>query len=159
MKAIDVARYLITLEAGEAQIDDESLKGFCISHLKIQKMLYFCQGYYLGLYNKPLFDEKIEAWQHGPVIPSVYNFFKKDNQSYMIPSQNYLMNESEISSLGKNEKEMIDSVFQIKGQYSAWKLRDETHSQSPWIDAYNIAPNTEITQKTLSAYFARFWQE
>ena len=43
MKAIDVARYLITLEAGEAQIDDESLKGFCVSHLKIQKMLYFCQ--------------------------------------------------------------------------------------------------------------------
>ena len=77
----------------------------------------------------------------------------------MIPSQNYLMNESEISSLGKSEKEMIDSVFQIKGQYSAWKLRDETHSQSPWIDAYNIVPNTEITQKTLSAYFARFWQE
>ena len=143
MKAIDVARYLITLEAGEAQIDDQDLKGFCVSHLKIQKMLYFCQGYYLGLYNKPLFDEKIEAWQHGPIIPSVYNF----------------MNESEISSLGKSEKEMIDSVFQIKGQYSAWKLRDETHSQSPWIDAYNIAPNTEITQKTLSAYFARFWQE
>ncbi|MDD7741204.1 MAG: DUF4065 domain-containing protein, partial [Campylobacteraceae bacterium] len=91
MKAIDVARYLITLEAEEAQIDDENLKGFCVSHLKIQKMLYFCQGYYLGLYNKALFDEKIEAWQHGPVIPSVYNFFKKDNQSYMIPSQNYLM--------------------------------------------------------------------
>ena len=56
MKAIDVARYLITLEAGEAQIDDESLKGFCVSHLKIQKMLYFCQGYYLGLYNEALFD-------------------------------------------------------------------------------------------------------
>lgn len=159
MKAIDVARYLITLEAKEAQMDNESLDSFGVSHLKIQKMLYFCQGYYLGLYNKPLFDDKIEAWQHGPVVPSVYAQLKRDNHSYIIPSKAYLMDDDEISALNAKKKEMIESVFQAKGQYSAWKLRDETHTQSPWIDAYNKAPNTEITQRVLTAYFAKFWQE
>lgn len=158
MKAIDVARYLITLEAKEAQ-DDDSADSFGVSHLKIQKMLYFCQGYYLGLYNEPLFDDKIEAWQHGPVVPSVYAQLKKDNDTYILPSKNYLMNDSEIANISQKEKEMIESVFQVKGQYSAWRLRDETHSQSPWIDAYKKGPNTEITQRVLSAYFAKFWEE
>lgn len=66
MKALDVAKYFLFLarnrEAGDT-----------ISNLKIQKMLYYAQGYSLALFNKPLFDDRIEAWKHGPVVKKYMN--------------------------------------------------------------------------------------
>ena len=46
-----------------------------ITHLKLQKLIYYARGISLGMYGKPLFLEKIEAWQHGPVVREVYNFY------------------------------------------------------------------------------------
>ena len=55
MKAIDVARYFLlvasSLEAGDT-----------ISNLKMQKMLYYAQGWHFAHFNTPLFDDEIEAW-------------------------------------------------------------------------------------------------
>src|SRR5687767_14250246 len=48
-----------------------------ITHLKLQKLLYFAHGWYLALTGEPLFEDKVEAWQFGPVIPPVYHQFKK----------------------------------------------------------------------------------
>lgn len=56
-----------------------------ITPLKIQKLVYYAQGFYLALFNKPLFNEKIEAWQHGPVCRILYNKYKK--YSYHIISE------------------------------------------------------------------------
>lgn len=132
MKAIDVARYFITLNDNECQDEKSDL-----SKLKIQKLLYYAQGYYLALYNKPLFDEKILAWQHGPVVKEVYKDLKPLNpKNNFIPTDINKMEEDEIKKLGKNEKELIEDVFQLMGQYSAWRLRDKTHQEDPWRDNY-----------------------
>ena len=66
--AVDVARYFL------AQSDDDA--GDIISNLKLQKLLYYAQGVTLALTGKPLFSDPIEAWQHGPVVPSVYRLYK-----------------------------------------------------------------------------------
>src|SRR5437016_8859052 len=47
-----------------------------ISNLKLQKLLYYAQAWYLALHNEPLFPESIEAWVHGPAVPPVYGKFK-----------------------------------------------------------------------------------
>jgi uncharacterized phage-associated protein len=47
-----------------------------MSNLKLQKLMYYAQGFSLVLFNKPLFPERIEAWIHGPVIPAVYHKYK-----------------------------------------------------------------------------------
>ena len=44
-----------------------------ISNLKLLKLLYYAQGTFLALYGRPLFNESIEAWLHGPVVPDVYH--------------------------------------------------------------------------------------
>ena len=57
-------------------------KAFCsnseelISNVKLQKLLYYQQGFHLACFGAPLFDEEIEAWMYGPVVPSVYEYFK-----------------------------------------------------------------------------------
>ena len=47
-----------------------------ITNLKLVKLCYIAQGLSLALLDKPLFSEPIEAWQYGPVVPSVYHEFK-----------------------------------------------------------------------------------
>src|SRR5688572_18511108 len=66
--ALDVAKYLLSLQ-------DEEV-GDSISNLKLQKLLYYAQGFHLAEHGRALFEERIEAWQHGPVIPTVYPEFK-----------------------------------------------------------------------------------
>lgn len=153
MKAIDVARYFITLNDNECQDEKSDL-----SKLKIQKLLYYAQGYYLALYNKPLFDEKILAWQHGPVVKEVYKDLKPlSPKNNFIPTDINKMEEDEIKKLGKNEKELIEDVFQLMGQYSAWRLRDKTHQEDPWRDNYKEGKkNTEIPLSDMKKYFSEY---
>jgi uncharacterized phage-associated protein len=48
-----------------------------LSNLKLQKLLYYAQGHYLATAGQPLFDDRIQAWSHGPVVPTVYHEYKK----------------------------------------------------------------------------------
>lgn len=159
MKAVDVARYFITLNDNECKDSEEKSD---LSKLKIQKLLYYAQGYYLALYNKPLFDEKILAWQHGPVIKEVYTDLKplsKPNENF-IPTNTYKMSDDEIKKLGKKEKELIEDVFQLMGQYSAWRLRDKTHQEDPWRDNYKDGKkNIEIPLSDMKKYFKHYVEE
>ena len=50
--------------------------GDLITNLKLQKLLYFAQGWFLALYDTPLFKEEIQAWIHGPVVATVYHSYK-----------------------------------------------------------------------------------
>lgn len=66
MEARTVANYMLYI-MGDA-FDD-------LTNMKINKLLYFAQGHYLREYGEPLFDDGIEAWDHGPVIPAVYSAY------------------------------------------------------------------------------------
>lgn len=51
--------------------------GYPISNLKLQKELYFAQGYYLQAHGTPLFAEEISTWKYGPVVEKVYDWFQR----------------------------------------------------------------------------------
>ena len=51
-------------------------KGIDITPMKLQKLTYFIYKQYLKQTNEPLFPERFEAWQYGPVLTSVYDEFK-----------------------------------------------------------------------------------
>ncbi len=53
-------------------IQEAKKEGASITHLKLQKILYYVQGEYLAKYKEPLFPEEIEAWRYGPVVRAVY---------------------------------------------------------------------------------------
>ena len=69
-KAIDIAKKLIFL----AQ-QDEANGGECLTNLKLQKLLYYQQGYHLAAFGTPLFEENVESWMYGPVVPVVYDTY------------------------------------------------------------------------------------
>lgn len=153
MKALDVARYLITLNDKECTIKEEKND---LSKLKIQKLLYYTQGYYSALYDKYLFEEEIEARKYGPVVKKVYNEFKKIEGNF-VPTDKYKMGNEEIKKMNKEEKELIEDVFNLMGQYSAWRLRDKTHQEDPWKNNYiSGKKNITIPKEDIKKYFKKY---
>lgn len=119
LTGFNVAEYFL------AQADDEA--GDLISNLKLQKLLYYAQGFFLAVYDEPLFNDTIEAWTHGPVVPSVYHTFKNYGSGGIGPPQNI-----DFSLYDDRTAALLDEVYAVYGQYSAWKLRNMTHEEPPW---------------------------
>ena len=133
----DVADYFLTL------LDDNA--GDVITNLKMQKLVYYAQGYSLAIAGKPLFDEEFEAWMHGPVVPELYHKYKEyGNFPLPIPRN------VNFEKFTEDEKELLNEVYRLYGQFSAWRLRDMTHEEPPWKDA---PANGIITKKSMKAYF------
>jgi uncharacterized phage-associated protein len=116
--AHDVARYLVS------QVDDDG--GDSMSNLKLQKLLYYSQGFHLAAYGKPLFNEPIEAWVHGPVVPDVYRTLKH------FGSNAVQMDPPDLSQFAGEDLELIDEVYSVYGQFSPTGLRNMTHDEPPW---------------------------
>ncbi|GAA6618466.1 Panacea domain-containing protein [Scytonema sp. NUACC26] len=134
----DVAKYFL------AQTDEEA--GDLISNLKLQKLVYYAQGFHLALYDEPLFTEPIEAWTHGPVVPEVYHAYKH-YASGAIP----IPDDIDFSKYDKPTRELLDEVYRVYGQFSAWKLRNMTHDEELWKDAYK--GDIVIAHQAMKQYF------
>lgn len=116
-----------------------------ISPMKLQKLLYYAQGFALAILGRPLFQEDFEAWQYGPVIPSVYQRYKELGNK-AIPKVDL----ESFDHYTTDEKKLLNEVYTVFGQYSAWALSAMTHETPPWRDAQ---PNAVITKQSMKNYF------
>ena len=57
-----------------------------VDALRLQKLVYLSFGWFWAVYKKDLFEDEIQAWKYGPVIPLVYYAYrhKGDNISHII---------------------------------------------------------------------------
>jgi len=134
----DVARCFLYLDGTKG--------GEGISNLKLQKLVYYAQGFYLAIFDKPLFVDDISAWTHGPVIPDLYHQYKAYGSNPIPPIDRF-----DTQRLTKDESEMIEEVYEVFGQYSAWKLRNMTHEEAPWLA--HEAEAGVIPKDAISDYF------
>lgn len=139
--AKDVAEYFLT------SVDEDA--GDSLSNLKVQKLCYYSQGYHLAMFGKPLFCEPIEAWEHGPVVPSLYREYKQYKASAIPRPQDF-----DPESLDPETRSLLDEVYSVYGQYSATKLRNMTHAEPPWRDAYAKFPSCTISHESMAEYFS-----
>ena len=121
-RATDVALYLLWLaqEAGDSTL----------TNLKLLKLIYYVQGFTLAADNRQLFVEAIEAWEHGPVVASVYNTYK----SYVNRPINIEITE-EPKLLDEVDRETIRLIYETYGTRDAVTLRSWTHLETPWMNA------------------------
>lgn len=122
--------------------------GELISNMKLQKLLYYMQGFHLAYFNTPLFDEEIEAWMYGPVVPSMYRYFQ-DNEDKGIP-----YNDQFITLDSPEEERLFNDVFRVYGQYSAIGLMNLTHNEIPWKTT-PIGHGNIITKDKLKLFFKK----
>ncbi len=118
--------------------------GDLMSNLKLQKMLYFEQGYHLAYFGTPLFEDDIEAWMYGPVVPCVYNHYKSNGRVGIEP------HDHDAIRLAQDEEELFNDVFMAYSEFSAYGLMRKTHEEGPWCDT----PQKEVISKdSMQKYF------
>ncbi len=116
-----VANYILSY-AREKGIED-------MTNLKMQKLMYFSQGFALVRLEHPLFDSPIEAWTYGPVVPALYVKLKKYGTA---PIRDYLES-PDVISRGSSGKEVLDEVMGLLGRLTPSALVELTHDEnSPW---------------------------
>lgn len=100
-----------------------------ISNLKLQKLVYYAQGFHLAIHGTQLFEEPVLAWEHGPVVENLYHEYKQFGSQGIPMPANF---NPEVFT--KKQVELLNEVYEVYGQFSAWKLRNMTHSERPWIE-------------------------
>lgn len=146
-KAIDIARWFINRNQEDVyRGEDEKM-----TLLKLLKLLYYAEGSSLALENRSLFDEKIVAWEHGPVVEEVWRRF--DN-AYDLQVDVEDMRES-LSKITEADQELLEDVYSVFGKYSASGLRNKTHAETPWLNATQGGRkfNAEIPRSDIRKYF------
>lgn len=130
-----------------------------VTPLMLQKLLYFIQGIYYALYEKPVFAEECEAWVHGPVFPEVYRLFRSFRYD-PIDDDRFAIIDGANNGLTDNEKNVIKLVTDTFGLYSGKVLEKITHNESPWKEARigyddDIPSNEMIPKERIRNYYEK----
>ncbi|MCX5759511.1 MAG: DUF4065 domain-containing protein [Candidatus Hydrogenedentes bacterium] len=114
-----------------------------VSNLKLQKLLFYAQAWYLAIYDGPLFGEQIEAWVHGPVVPSVYPPFK--GWAWKPIEEN-----PDTPELDSKVQDHLGEVMEVYGTMTAYALELLTHEEEPWRNARGGIPADEPSTSVIS---------
>lgn len=140
-----------------------------LTHLHMQKILYFGHGYHLAYYDDPLFTQTVQAWKHGPVIPEVYRAFRgfgkfpittpadtHDERFECTPYQ------AELSPITAR---YLASVWDSYKVISPYKLSDMSHApDGPWAQVsagqdLDTNRGVPIPNTIIREYFVRLVQK
>ncbi len=143
VSVFDAAHYILS------RLSDKS----CTT-MKLHKLLYYCQAWSMVWTEKPIFNEKIEAWSSGPVVKDLFYFHKG---SYSIHYSDITNGNEKL--LSYDQKGVIDDVINFYGDKDPQWLIDLTHSEDPWIAARkglssNERGNREITLDSMQVYYS-----
>lgn len=120
-----------------------------VDNLKLQKLAFYSQAVSLVIHNKPLFNDRIEAWDYGPVVRSLYSKYKSFEQD--IPHS-----QAEFK-LSAEDMEAVDLALSYYGNMTGSQLITLTHSEKPWQEAYAKGRNTEITQQSMKDFYSTIY--
>jgi len=132
-------------------LSEMAQSGESLSNLKLQKMLYYAQGWFLAINGRPLFDNEIQAWVHGPVVVDEYHRFKEAGYAPIIWDGREV-------DLPEDVAQFLDRVIYTYGSESAYGLEVRTHREAPWVlargDIHEGEPsNAVITVESMAEYF------
>lgn len=118
--------------------------------MKLHKLLYYCQGWHLAWYGRPLFVDRIEAWRHGPVVPAVYDQpWGRGSAAIADPGGSI--------DLPAAARAAVEQVWSHYNRYSACGLRDKTHAEPPWRDHYSPDANARCSAVIPTSDMATFF--
>lgn len=146
-----VSNWFLVRHSSEMQRDeavDEKL-----TQMKLHKLMYYAQGVNLAVFSERLFGDEILAWKYGPVVRSVYDRFKGQRELSNVIDDCELDDYEKISA-DENTNMVLEAVYDKFGGYSAGQLRNMTHNEAPWIEAYNEGRgSSSMDDKLIEEYF------
>lgn len=146
-----------------------SLKVGKMSHLKLQKLLYYCYALHLAYFDEELFEGDFEAWVHGPVSRTLWNTVKE--HSLLHSDIIYTINPGEENPIELVEKtlttdqiQLLEDTLNELGTQTGYELENMTHSEIPWNKArngYNEGDrcNEIIDKVTIRSYYKTWFSK
>lgn len=142
-------------------LDKAESEGEVLTHLKLQKLVFFAHGWHLAITGDPLIDESIQAWQYGPVIKSLYQEFKECGNGpihFRASGHEWMRwspNKPEVTDFATIE--ILNKVWDIYKGFTAAQLSAMTHAkESPWekvLNKHGLFRNQTIPNDLIRDYF------
>ncbi len=109
----------------------------------------------LARYGRPLFNEQVEAWQYGPVVPSVYHAVKHFKSSPVIGINAW------VQHFTPEEYEVMNHVADTYGPYNGVVLSAATHQpDTPWAQTwYAFGRNAPISNDIIENFYSKILQQ
>jgi uncharacterized phage-associated protein len=121
-----------------------------IDAFKLQKLVYYCQGWHLVWAGEPLFDDRIEAWANGPVVPALYRLHRGQFLVDKIEGRG--------DRLAPHEAETVQAVVDAYRHLSGRQLAHLTHQEAPWQRArVGVAPGEHGNHDIELEWMAEFY--
>ncbi len=121
--------------------------GIGLSPMAIQKLVYFAHGWHLAITDEPLINQRVEAWEFGPVIGDVYREFRnfgrniiKTRASKWVYGDSFAEDATMETfcvewSRDSKSKSIVDRVWEVYKGFTAVQLSNLTHTEgSPWSE-------------------------
>lgn len=142
-KALDVAEYIIWYE---------NTQGRLTNNLRLAKQMYFLQVTFLANKKKPCYNEKLLAWDFGPVVEEVYYEYSYYGCG-VIPPDKF---KNKINNL--EDEQLMNDMLDCMSKYSTSALVQIVTKQAPWENAYHSTWNIdhEISHKSIVDYYCRY---
>ncbi len=116
-----------------------------VTNLKLQKVLYYIQGYFFRELNRPAFAEEIYNWQYGPVVPVVYYEYNYNGAAPLKSSR-----KAKDISLSTEEVALVERVVEKCCNMLSSRLVSKTHSETPWRDSVS---GSIISKRSIANFF------
>lgn len=101
-----------------------------LTHIEVQKLLFFLEGWHLAIAGDRLFDEDFQAWANGPVIETIHDRMLRYS-AHSIPRSE--IKSLDFTVLGSLTLDLISRVFKTYRQYDPGALIGFTHLPgTPW---------------------------
>jgi uncharacterized phage-associated protein len=113
VRTIDVADYILQ-------------KRGTLSAIKLQKLVYYTQAWHLVWEDIEIFEEEIQAWANGPIVPCLYAIHRG---SFRLPPGFF---KGDLDCLQSRSQDVIDRVLEFYGNKDAQWLSDLSHMEEPW---------------------------
>ncbi|HWA39593.1 MAG TPA: type II toxin-antitoxin system antitoxin SocA domain-containing protein [Burkholderiales bacterium] len=127
-----------------------------VTPMQLIKLAYIAHGYMLGRHGSPLLDEEVEAWQYGPVVPTLYHAVKafKSNPINAVPG-------AVDFAFSNEEKAVIDGVANIYGRYNGIVLSAATHKPgTPWHQTWStFGKNAPISNDLIESFYSELLKQ
>ncbi|MFB9759168.1 type II toxin-antitoxin system antitoxin SocA domain-containing protein [Ectobacillus funiculus] len=133
--AIEEVEKFFIIKGQEFKDEDDDLR---VSPLKLQKLMYYAQGWTYAFTGHKLFRDDFQAWIHGPVVPHLYDKYKKYGSRRIDEDLGVKVEEL---SLSFEQLQILHWVWDKYSKFEAKFLEDLTHMEFPWIQARGDLPN------------------
>jgi uncharacterized phage-associated protein len=144
-----------------------------LTHLKLQKLLYYAQGWFLAFFDYPLFYNNILAWKYGPVIESVYlalSYSGKKNVSKILDEEilidgEYFLIQPQLDPDNTDVSSFLEVFWPQYSVIDVHTLVNSTHAEgTPWHTIYSRYMNNPrlgnvIPVELIHQHFKAVWDD